>query len=470
MKKVIILLLCSFCISTQADAQFGALKKLKQKMENKAAGALGKVLKTDAAPTQSAEKKSSLTPAQSSNNDEYTPEFNYAKWEERLYFDIEKANISDYDEHGEPILRIKQPTLHFKSTSEAIASIPSFPTTKQILNADNAKAKVDELINYSLALSEYNKILDQEANERAMKQADAALNNPQQQRLNPQASMPVTTAFMKKIEEAIAKSGLNLENASEEQIMKAVVGTISKEMGIPEAEMTKMMTMAQSNPEGATAYLKKNYPNAAKKFGLIEAETKKVQVKEDPAYDKLAELMDELSAIIASEEYKNAVTYEQKMQLELKSFANQLLEQWPSSQEYAKVTAMEKELQAKLNDYMEKNNTNYNDEAPAFWVEGRKAQNAIINAYNESIFAKWCNHLQECKDKLLPVAKKLADVSDRIHQLYNTIDRADTANFIMHFDETYTAMSRYSFQTLYVLPNTAMDAPRIMNVLEQWMP
>ena len=109
MKKVIILLLCTFCISTQVDAQFGALKKLKQKVENKATGVLGKVLKMNPAPAQSAEKESSVDPDQSSNSAEYTPEFNYKKWAERQYFDIEKANISDYDEHGEPILRIKQP-------------------------------------------------------------------------------------------------------------------------------------------------------------------------------------------------------------------------------------------------------------------------------------------------------------------------------------------------------------------------
>ena len=66
-----------------------------------------------------------------------------------------------------------------------------------------------------------------------------------------------------------------------------------------------------------------------------------------------------------------------------------MLKGWSKSEECKKVNQMEQELDAKLQDWFKKGRKNYDDPYPIWWTEGRKAQNKVIDAYNEKQMKKW---------------------------------------------------------------------------------
>lgn len=481
MKKFIVLLFCAFCISTQADAQFGALKKaLKNKVESTVGSKLGGLLgKKKTENTTTTTTTTTATPSYS--NSEYeTSNTDYAgalcpdRWQSGEYFNVKKENnTGEYDSNGDVILRYKKSKQYFGTKVDAINALPAVPTARQILYPEGeGKATVEALIDYDLAYNEYYARHYNKMMEDAMKTADAAMNGTLGKgvAITGRESMPVSSALADKMMQAITQSGINLETATQADIEKVAIKAMSKEFGIPEADMSKMMTMAKSNPDAATAYLKKNYPNAAKKMGILQAETEKVKAAVDPNFDKYVELFEEAAAMSEDKQLEEARNRAVYIFGELETYANELLGQWPTSEAYAKVNAMEKELQAKTEEYMHATNTGYNDAAPAFWVEGRKAQNAVINGFNESMAEKWRGKIQEYIDYFKPCALRVADMESRLDKVRESITNEQMKDYLLQFQTASAAITQVSFPVLFELPSVAMDAPRIGNVAEEWLP
>ena len=410
--------------------------------------------------------------------DEVSGEYDYSatlapsEWMDGIYFSTTDANrTGEYDNQDNPILRIKKSSLHFGNTLDVLKALPALPTAKQIANdADNKAA--DVLINFDLAYQEYYARKMQEQMEISMKMASHHQQMPAGRPANQDAAtlMPMTKDFLDKVMAEAKRRGLNLQTMTEAQSAQLTAAVMSKEFGIPEAEMLKLVAMAQTNPDGAMATLKQKYPAAAKKMGLMHAETAGLQQKVSPEVEKFLELLEEVNSILSNEEITQAALNFQKAPAELEAYALELLAQWPTSDTYAKLNAMEHELDVKTEAYMQAHGTNYNDEAPEVWVEGRKAQNALINAYNERIAELWRAKVQTYIDAYKPYAQRIAEAEARLASAVKTLKTEELANQYFTYAEVANVFGQLTFSLLYELPSTAMNAPHISNVPEQWMP
>ena len=457
----------------------GLKNKLKEKVESTVGSKLGLPLgkksgntATPAATTATPAATASYESSESSGDG--IKELAASGWSNGEYFDLFKANSTgEYDSNGDLILRKKQSTLHFNSVNDMLAALPAIPTAKQILNPEGeGAAAIDGLINFDLARNDFNARREQAAMEDAMKRASAAMANmgnpaaggmpiPQPQN---EAMQQLSTSLMG----AMLNSGLDLENASEEEIMKATLGTLSKELNIPEAEMAKMMEMAKSNPEAATAYMMKKYPNVTKKFAPANPQPQ--AASEENELDQYQDIFDEIEALQKDEAFIAASKRVPQMPKIMQEYANQLLSQWATSETCAKIEAMEKELDQKTDAYMKEHNLSYNDEAPKLWTDGRKEQNALIDAYNETMVEQWRAKVQEEINYFKPHAERLAKLEARLNEAAKTLTNKTSQTIMIQWQNISATLANYSFFVIYELPAVAMDAPRIYHVAEQWLP
>lgn len=442
---------------------------VKEKVTNKVEAAVGKALgvpQNSAAQTsQGAESNSTTDSGDYANT--ITPE----KWVLGCRFTPEKYNdTGEYDSNGDPILRISRSTYHFASGAEALAALPALPTVKQIVYEGEEGPVPEAFVNYALGYYEFYQRHLRENEERAMRSADYIRTHRTSGTVSLQKDLPATAAFTDKMMEAIVKSGLDIQKASEAELTRVVSRFMSKEFGVPEAEMAKLIQQAQKDPEAAMAYLAKHYPEAARKMGVLASETAKVRKNQDDGtLDKYADLMEEVGSLSSDEELMAASQRAAKVGGELEAYANELLQQWPKSEAFARVEAMEKELNQKLNAYMETSGTNYNDEAPDFWVEGRKAQNAVIDAYNEQMAQQWCAKLQGYIDEFTPYARRVTDLEARFDSAASDVGNLSEA-IVMQFQTVAGTFSFLGFNVVYSLPAMSLDAPCLAHVLEQWLP
>lgn len=395
-----------------------------------------------------------------------------AEWVDGIYFSTTDANrTGEYDNQDNPIVRIKQPNIHFGNSLDVLKALPALPTAKQIVNDTDNKA-ADVLINFDLAYQEYYARKTQERMEFEMKIASILQQKPAGRPANQDAAslMPMTKDFLDKVMAEAKRRGLNLQTMTEAQSAQLTAAVMSKEFGIPEAEMVKLVAMAQTNPNGAMATLKQKYPAAAKKMGLMQAETAGMQKQLSPEAEKFIDILEEANTVLNNEELQQAILKFQRVMAELEAYAHELNEQWPTSDTYAKLNAMEHELDAKTEAYMQAHGTNYNDEAPEVWVEGRKAQNALIDAYNERIAELWRAKVQTYIDTFKPFAQRIAEVEDRLASAVKTLKAEDLAEHYYTYAGVINLFSEITIAQIYDLPSTAMNAPRVSNVPESWMP
>ena len=487
MKRIAICAFGAFMMAYAPQAQAQALlrglaDKAKEKVESKVTEKVGKMLtkpKGGATAQPAPAAAGAQTKPAATSADENGAGYGHAevlapgRWDSGEYFSVEKANFTgDYDDHGNRVLRMTAPTIHFSTFSEAIAALPALPTAQQILDENVESATVKAIVNHALALDELNGRLAARSMEMAMKQAEAGMKMQNGAAFGAQQGMPmpITNAFVGKLSEAIHKSGLDPETASEEELMKVTLGVMSKELGIPEAEMAKLMAMAQTNPEGAMEMVMKKYPQAAKQLSAMKAEMPEVQEEEDPNMEKLVALYEELSALNEDAALLAAFNRGSRLQKELASYAREVETKWEASETCAKINAMEQALSERLDAYHQANNTGYNDEAPAFWVEARKEQNALIEAYNLQIAEQWRAMVQDCLTDVLPASQRLAEAKDRFAKLSEEIDFSGDPNVLYQYQLAAGVIQQMPSTIIYDLPAIAMDAPRIGHVLEQWMP
>lgn len=456
--------------STVGDAVQGAVSSALGGKNGKAAAATGQT--TTATPQTTAQPEAQTADSNEDGDNEYAASLGSSTWVDGIYFTTTEANqTGEYDNSNAPILRIKKPNLHFNNTLDMVKALPAVPTAKQIVDDAGNKA-TDVLINYELACEEYYARKMQEQMELSMKMASLQQHKPvgRPAPADPSSFMPTTKEFLDKVIAEARRRGLKLETMTEAQSMELTADVMSKEFGIPKAEMSKLVVMAQTDPSGATAILKQKYPAAAKKMGMIQAETSAMQQKVSPETEKFVVLIEELSSLLKDEKLSQHILALQKVSGELEAYALELQAQWPTSDTYAKLNAMERELDAKLNAHMEAHNMSYNDEAPGFWVEGRKAQNALIDAYNEKLAEQWRAKVQNYIDTYKPYAQYVAEAEARMDAAVKSMKAEDLATEYYTYVGVANMFGQISFSLLYQLPSTAMNAPRIFHVPEQWMP
>lgn len=394
---------------------------------------------------------------------------NVSPWHIGEYFSIENANrLEETDDDGNNVLKIKKPNVCFKTLKEIIVAIPSLPTVRQILDED--VTTTDKLINFDLAWRDYSNRSQQAIIESSTKVAEIAMANGRHAGvINSRSSakaMPASQSLGEKIMEAIINSGADMENISEEEAMKIATKVLSQEYKIPESEMAKMIKMAQTNPDAATAYMKKNYPEAAKKLQIIEQENKQMQdeIKNSSDIIEMHDLFQEIIAYRNEESYQKAASKALYLESELTAYANELLSEWSKSAECAKIEAMEADLNKRVDEYLRAHNQTYNEQYPEFWERDRKAQNAIINKYNEMMVEKWRTKMQEYMDYLMPFAQRDAEYEAKAKKL-DKKEKSNDADYLQ-IRNTVMSLTGSTFTILFNIPTYSMDSPRITNVSE----
>ncbi len=133
----------------------------------------------------------------------------------------------------------------------------------------------------------------------------------------------------------------------------------------------------------------------------------------------------------------------------------------PSFSESAKVEQMEQELSSKVNAWMNENDKTWNDEMPAFWVEGRKAQNAVIDKWNTQQAEKWNAVVKKHIDAAMPDAQKFVNLATELQTLED--NNADVGYKLAYNDAQKACMTLgvLMLKPLLQMPAFSLDMPKV---------
>lgn len=242
--------------------------------------------------------------------------------------------------------------------------------------------------------------------------------NNAQSRMNPEMSkigMEVMQLAMKK--------GINLEKATEAQMKEISAEVMGKKLGVPTAEMKKMVNMS---PKDAEAYMTKNYPAAIKKAKELGLDMVGVD-DDDESGSKYDKYIEELDKLMAS--YNDGAGRSDNMvtailtgngtpeRVVLEKLCKEIMLSWATSDACAKVKEMETANNARLLKWMKDNNKNYNDTFPSWWKESRLEQNKVIANWNVAQAEKWNAKLKEIEVANASTLKRVAEIDAEIDKI-----------------------------------------------------
>lgn len=392
MKRIIImtgaalLMLCP----TDSSAQ-GFLKKLKEKAENVVADKVSKSASSNA--------KKVAAPTVEAADEETSVE--YAKG--RVMTDIFDPNIGE-DE---------QSPLTFNTIADALAATPAMPTVDQLLSSEARVAYYNNKVkNVELALNVLMNKRTLTIAERSLKMGSsvqtmqAHQTSANRQRAEWMAEIMPSPAEMM---DAINKAGLKPETATEAQIMNAITPSLAKKWGVSESECKKILAMGQKSPDETEAYIRKNHPTLWAKLAKGKPVDSKENLEESASVQRYVEILQEVTDSVES-----GLQMQRPEEIVMQQ---EFATEWDNSDACQQVDKMEKELDAKLRQWMESNNKGYNDAMPSFWVEGRKNQNKVIDNWNRAKAEEWIKCAKDLQPQLKARAERLQQLDAELETL-----------------------------------------------------
>ena len=414
------------CLSVQINAQ-GLLKSLK----NKAVNALTEKVVNKVKGTE--QPKSSAAPAttEAPSFSESESEGSYAK---RLGPSEEDswalAGSVGYDEDKD-VLKLK-----FTTYKDALNAIVPLPSAEQVAKdqLSDFKAKQSQV---EMAIAAFNDETMQKAAASTFLtselshqlQADRAKDAQKLKSAEASLKQPSPAELM----QALKDAGLNIEDATEEQIEKAVIPLLAKKNGMSVAEMQKL------------------------------ADKEKEAQGKGEGIDRIADIASEISDLtmnLQSSMVSNQTSAD-GIENELKALRIEMIQAWQNSPECAQVEQMEQELSKKIHAWMNENDKGWNDDMPAFWVEGRKAQNAVIDKWNTQQAEKWNAVIKKHIDAAMTDAQKFVSLADELQTLKN--DNAD-AGYKLSYNEAQRAcmtLGAIMLRPLLLMPAYSLDMPKV---------
>ena len=460
MKKTIILLAAlAFLCAGSASAQ-GVLGKLKDKatqaVENKVESAVGKAIFGDEKALSSDSKTSTTSNKKSGDTYESAPDDYYvtcliddgiSEW--KPSFEVEKEEGKEYE-----------PSVSYKTYGEALAAMPELPTAKQMITDEGREAYAKQIRDYDLAV----------------------------QIMQTEYVMAVAN-YTNSIGSVMNQAGEAL-SALDTPEVAAAMEVAEEWQKLPEAEAKKIEAMSEKDEEAALAYIKANHPTLYKKInnmqttslanGKTEPEIKSA-IDEDKAerYNAVGEKLSDIQekktqemttymTEMAKTAAKAAITGKDiaigtnKAETELMTLRKEIIKAWAGSEEAAEVLKMEAELNAKTNRWMKDNNKNWNNELPAFWKEGRQAQNEVIDKWNMKQAVKWRKLIQQLIDEQMVDAKQIIALDDELEAIRGGAE----GDAIYWSNKMYSGMLNSTVINALLLHRMALDAPLVKHVLE----
>lgn len=323
-------------------------------------------------------------------------------------------------------------TQSFATIGDAMKALPAMPTAKQISN-NQAKYEVDSLvyapfnlaIEQSVAAHQYDYLaLSQRIDAARLKQAQRGQTAMQQYNKNVEAGLVPSQQEMMQI---IMQSGINIETATEEQIMQLMAGTMAKKWGVSPEEYMKIVSMAQRNPKQTEAYLKSNHPDLYNRLYAANADGTTQNEVVDPRDDRFGQIAEELRDV---QEQISAVLAN-RYNHSLETMRDNLREQWLNSDEAKQIDAIEKALWERVEQWEAGLSVGANGFAdvdfPAWWTAERKKENALIDQWNNRESARWLSEFNGEYEQLKAAFDKAARLEAENEQLGQ---QGDTENLI----------------------------------------
>lgn len=306
-----------------------------------------------------------------------------------------------------------RPGKSFSTIAEAIKLLPAFPKVEQVIS-EKAKYVADSTVYapYKLALEqamaasqpkyfELSARLDK-ARQRQAQRGQAAM---QQYNKNVEAGLLPSQQEMMQI---IMSSGVNLDKASEQDIMELVAGSIAPKWGVSKEEYLKIINMAQRNPKQTETYLQTNHPQLYQRLYAANADGAMVNEISDSRNDKFAQIAEELQSCMgrlneAMEDYNKRP---------ISMLADNLRQEWLSSDEARQVDAIEKALWERVAEWesgLSLNASGFVDVAyPAWWTAERKKANKLIDQWNRRAAQEWLSYAGDAQQQFKAIFDKAA--------------------------------------------------------------
>ena len=343
------------------------------------------------------------------------------------------------------------PATKINSFADLINKRPAMPTANDLITpeAKTAYARKGSAAYYLGALNFRSTLLEkqQELNSKTLE-----LGKKQQksnQKAMAQYNANVNAGLMPSQQEMMQlyMSGEINEKMSEAQMMDVMAGKFAAKWGISKQEYIKIINMAQSNPKGTEAYLKSNHPSLYNRLYAANAQFGNENVNAgDPHENEYGALGEQLSAL-ANEafEFKND-NMDMMKHVQFQAHSNgmlndasfaahsvglptnkledlfaQIIDGWHTSAECKRAIQIEDPLAERLNNWDCCKNAKEGQTIcyPSWWIEGRKSENALIDAYNRKQAEKWLAEVKAYDVQVTALMKRLIALDNQLEQIRN---------------------------------------------------
>ena len=322
----------------------------------------------------------------------------------------------------------------FRSVADAMRRLPAMPTVEQI-SSEQAKENYSSTrlapfrasaeLSMLYVSSEYSALTTRMQNAR-QQQAQRGQTAMQQYNRNVEAGLMPSQQEMMQI---LMSSGINLEKASEQQIMDVVAGSVSRKWGISKDEYLKIVNMAQRSEKQAEAYVKANHPDLYNRLYAANAGyTPQQDESDDPRNDRFAQIGDELQAlqeqIVAAENmYRHPAELTED-------------NEWSNSAESKQVETIENALWERVEQWTRGLDAKVGEVPyPGWWTEQRKKENALVDRWNSREAKKWMESPEAYRQELKTLFDKVAALETENEQL-STQGKPDNILYLMNKQKT----------------------------------
>ncbi len=330
--------------------------------------------------------------------------------------------------------------MHIGSLAEAISQRPALPTVADLMSEEAKAAYAKKALAYEQAAQRFH-AEQQIALQRLQSDIIRLGNDKRQQQARQQQAMQQASAkglmpSQEELMQAVMSSGLNLETATEEQMMNVVADMYAKKWNISQADARTFMAMAMTQPQKAEAFLKQKYPELYQKLSkdMPGADQFMDLDADENTYgqlgDALMALSEEARGVkeanmdmskhvmnnqIANSIEDYSITLPGLPTNEMEQLYSQIIKGWATSAECAEANRLENALITRLEEWMRTVDTkNGAVPYPQWWVAERKKINAQIDAWNKRQAEAWLAAMAKYDTQLQGLAQRLVELDNQL--------------------------------------------------------
>lgn len=212
--------------------------------------------------------------------------------------------------------------------------------------------------------------------------------------------------------------------------------------------------------EQAVALMKKRLANGQVKMPANASAIPSYSEAQEETMDELDELIEALQ-LHANEAMSGALTGDAfGLNHKLQAYYDEMQQAWLTSDACKQVRDIETDIDTRAKEYLR--NHPGAEAYPAYWVEGRKKQNQLIDGFNQANAQKWLKAIEEVLEngKLL-----LAEFSTVDNQLEDAFSNKQDRMYAMMKQRVIAAIFPFMI-SLCDVPDMAYDLPQVCGVSE----